>query len=79
VAQHEPVPGGEPAGQSLHGEVAPDHAPLRSEQLEPDDPALVRDRNPIVVAILSFVTLGIYVIFWWYYIKPGDGRLRPRP
>jgi hypothetical protein len=26
-------------------------------------------RNPIVVAILSFVTLGIYVIFWWYYIN----------
>jgi heme A synthase len=21
------------------------------------------------VAILSFVTLGIYVIFWWYYIN----------
>ena len=26
-------------------------------------------RNPIVVALLSFVTLGIYVIFWWYYIN----------
>jgi hypothetical protein len=26
-------------------------------------------RNPIVVAILSFVTLGIYGIFWWYYIN----------
>ena len=26
-------------------------------------------RNPIVVAILSLVTLGIYVIFWWYSIN----------
>jgi hypothetical protein len=49
--QHEPVPGGEPAGQSLHGEVAPDPAPLRSEQLEPDDPALVRDRHTQMVGL----------------------------
>jgi heme/copper-type cytochrome/quinol oxidase subunit 2 len=24
-------------------------------------------RNPITVAILGLITLGIYVIFWWYY------------
>jgi len=26
-------------------------------------------RNPVVVATLSFVTLGIYGIFWWYYVN----------
>lgn len=24
-------------------------------------------RNPIAVAIFAVVTLGIYVLFWWYY------------
>jgi hypothetical protein len=26
-------------------------------------------RNVVAVAILSVITLGIYVIFWWYYIN----------
>jgi hypothetical protein len=26
-------------------------------------------RNPIVVAIFSIITLGIYVVFWWYYVN----------
>jgi len=26
-------------------------------------------RSPILVAILSIVTLGIYVLFWWYFIN----------
>jgi Domain of unknown function (DUF4234) len=26
-------------------------------------------RNPVVVAILSVVTIGIYVVFWWYFIN----------
>ena len=26
-------------------------------------------RGPITVAILSIVTLGIYVLFWWYFIN----------
>lgn len=29
----------------------------------------VKLRSPIVVAILGIVTLGIYVLFWWYYIN----------
>jgi hypothetical protein len=24
-------------------------------------------RNPIAVAIFAVITLGIYVLFWWYY------------
>ena len=26
-------------------------------------------RNVVAVAILSLITVGIYVIFWWYYIN----------
>src|SRR6266508_1456512 len=26
-------------------------------------------RGPITVAILSIVTLGIYVLFWWYFVN----------
>lgn len=26
-------------------------------------------RNVVAVAILSVITLGIYVIFWWYYVN----------
>jgi hypothetical protein len=26
-------------------------------------------RNPIAVAIFAIITLGIYVVFWWYFIN----------
>ncbi len=26
-------------------------------------------RDPVVVAVLSFVTLGIYTVFWWYFVN----------
>jgi hypothetical protein len=26
-------------------------------------------RSPITVAVLSLVTLGIYVLFWWYFVN----------
>ena len=26
-------------------------------------------RSPITVAVLSIVTLGVYVLFWWYFIN----------
>jgi hypothetical protein len=26
-------------------------------------------RNPVVVAILALITIGIYVWFWWYFIN----------
>lgn len=26
-------------------------------------------RNPIAVAVLVVVTLGIYLVFWWYFIN----------
>ena len=36
-------------------------------------------RGPITVAVLSIVTLGIYVLFWWYFINremADHGRAR---
>jgi hypothetical protein len=30
---------------------------------------IVKIRSPIVVAILGLITLGIYVVFWWYYVN----------
>ena len=26
-------------------------------------------RNPVAVPLLQFITLGIYTIFWWYFIN----------
>ncbi|MDQ3856967.1 MAG: DUF4234 domain-containing protein [Actinomycetota bacterium] len=31
--------------------------------------ATAKIRDPIAVAVLSFVTLGIYVVFYWYFIN----------
>ena len=31
--------------------------------------ATAKVRSPVAVAILSLVTLGIYTIFWWYFIN----------
>ena len=28
-----------------------------------------KTRSPVAVAILSVVTLGIYIVFWWYFIN----------
>jgi hypothetical protein len=28
-----------------------------------------KTRSPVAVAVLSFVTFGIYLVFWWYYIN----------
>jgi hypothetical protein len=36
-------------------------------------------RGPVAVAILSIVTLGIYVLFWWYFVNremADHGRAR---
>jgi hypothetical protein len=46
--------------------AAPPHA-TGQVQLAPD--AAARIRNPIVVAILAIVTLGIYLIFLQYFIN----------
>jgi hypothetical protein len=46
---------------------APPLAAANHVMIAPGSTAKVR--NPIVVAILSIVTLGIYVPFWWYFVN----------
>lgn len=31
--------------------------------------ATAKVRSPVAVAILSIVTLGIYLVFWWYFVN----------
>lgn len=31
--------------------------------------ASAKVRSPVAVAILAVVTLGIYVLFWWYFVN----------
>jgi uncharacterized protein DUF4234 len=31
--------------------------------------ATAKVRSPVAVAILSIITLGIYLLFWWYFIN----------
>lgn len=38
-----------------------------AEQVDIGGGKQAKIRNPIVVAILALVTLGIYIWFWWYY------------
>jgi Domain of unknown function (DUF4234) len=47
------------------GAAAPPSPTSGHVQLAPGVTAKLR--GPIAVAIFSFITLGIYLIFWWYY------------
>ncbi len=35
----------------------------------PNAPSTAKVRNPLAVVLLFIVTLGIYWIFWWYFIN----------
>jgi hypothetical protein len=52
---------------SSPGQAATDPPSQLSGRVELAPGATAKIRNPIVVAILSIITLGIYVVFWWYY------------
>ena len=47
-----PLPGAPPSATANHVAIAPG--------------STAKIRGPITVAVLSIVTLGIYVLFWWY-------------
>jgi hypothetical protein len=45
-------------------------SPLVSgSQVELAPGSIAKLRNPITVAILAVVTLGIYQLFWWYFVN----------
>ena len=44
--------------------------------------ATAKIRSPIAVAVLSVITLGIYIVFWWYFVNrelADYGRTRNTP
>jgi hypothetical protein len=47
--------------------VAPPLATANQIPIAPGSTAKIR--GPVTVAILSIVTLGIYVLFWWYFVN----------
>jgi hypothetical protein len=47
--------------------AAPPSPTSRHVQLAPG--ATAKIRGPIAVAIFTIITLGIYLIFWWYYVN----------
>jgi hypothetical protein len=67
-----------PAPAPPYEEVAP---PPRGEvELAPG--SIVKFRNPVLVAVLTVVTLGIYTIAWWYLVNrelADHGRTLGRP
>ena len=45
-------------------------APLATANHIPIAPgSTAKIRGPVTVAILSIVTLGIYLLFWWYFVN----------
>jgi hypothetical protein len=54
--------------------------PLATANLIPIAPgSTAKIRGPVTVAILSIVTLGVYVLFWWYFVNremADHGRAR---
>jgi hypothetical protein len=45
-------------------------APPKAEEIQIDSKGpRWKMRNPVVVAVLSVVTVGIYLGFWWYFIN----------
>jgi hypothetical protein len=47
--------------------AAPPPATANQIPIAPGSTAKIR--GPVTVAILSIVTLGIYVLFWWYFVN----------
>jgi Domain of unknown function (DUF4234) len=71
------APGPAPAAAPAYRQVAP---PRGEVQLAPG--SVVKFRNPVMVAVLTLVTLGIYTIAWWYLVNremADHGRALGRP
>ena len=54
--------------------VSPDQStavasPLPANHVQLAPGAVAKIRNPILVVVFSLITLGIYQVFWWYYVN----------
>jgi Domain of unknown function (DUF4234) len=60
-----------PQHPATAGSLPPPAPPGSSDggRVRPTPGSRVKFRSPVVVAILTVVTLGIYTIVWWYYIN----------
>ena len=56
-----------PSSPDASSAGSPPSATANHVTIAPGSTAKVR--GPITVAVLSIVTLGIYVLFWWYFIN----------
>ena len=43
--------------------------PATADQIPIAPGSTAKIRGPVTVVILSVVTLGIYVLFWWYFVN----------
>ena len=70
------MPASSPPGQATAA------APEISGIVELAPGARAKIRSPIWVAVFALITLGIYVVFWWYYVNrelADYGRARNSP
>ena len=44
-------------------------APATGNEVRVGPGSFAKVRNPIVVVVLTIVTLGIYQLFWWYFVN----------
>jgi UDP-N-acetylmuramyl pentapeptide phosphotransferase/UDP-N-acetylglucosamine-1-phosphate transferase len=54
-------------------------APLAANYIRIAPDAVAKIRNPILVVVFSILTLGIYMVFWWYFANrelADHGRAR---
>ena len=65
------------AASTPHGATTTDPAPRPTSPVTPASagyapptmPVVGAERSPNVVALLSIVTLGLYLIYWWYTVN----------
>ena len=64
-----PAPLTSPTGPTRRRGLPLTVPPARAGYEPPATPVLGAERNPNVVAVLSIVTLGLYLIYWWYTVN----------
>ena len=70
--QHAPFAAGTPYGATTTDPASRSPFPVPpapAGYAPPTTPVLGAERNPNVVAVLSIVTFGLYLIYWWYTVN----------
>jgi hypothetical protein len=48
---------------------SPASAPVAGNQVQLAPGAMAKIRSPVLVVIFAIITLGIYQVFWWYFVN----------